>query len=122
VNSYRPKYDFGTARPGPFFVFDPIGMRVIDSTPPATAMSTTPAPIRLAARFVACCDDPHCVSTVVLATDNGRPAVNQAVRPTLNDCSPTCDTHPVTTCPTVTGSTPVRSIKPLNAVANRSAG
>ena len=69
--------------------FDPIGMRDIDSTPQPTAASTTPAATNEVARFVACCDDPHWVSTVVAAVPSGSPALSQAVRVTLKDCSPT---------------------------------
>ena len=48
---------------------EPIGTRLMTSTPQATATSTTPAPTRPVARLVACCDEPHWVSTVVAATD-----------------------------------------------------
>ena len=58
----------------------PIGIRLITSTPQATAMSTTPEPTSEEARLVACCDEPHCVSTVVAAVESGRPAASQAVR------------------------------------------
>jgi hypothetical protein len=67
------------------------------STPQAMATSTTPEPTRLVARLVACWDEPHWVSTVVAAVVSGSPALSQAVRPTLNDCSPTWLTQPVTT-------------------------
>ena len=50
----------------------PIGTRLIASTPHARATSTTPAPTSDVARLVACCDDPHWVSTVVAATDSGQ--------------------------------------------------
>ena len=43
---------------------------------------------------MACCDDPHWLSTVVAATERGRPAVSQAVRVTLKDCSPAWVTQP----------------------------
>ena len=102
--------------------FDPIGMRVMDSTPAAMAMSTVPEATRLAARLAAWWLDPHWVSTVVAAVVMGRPAASQAVRAMLNDCSPTCDTHPVTTCWTAAGSMPVRSIRAMMGVPSRSAG
>ena len=88
--------------------FDPIGMRDIDSTPQPTAASTTPAATSDVAMFVACWDEPHCESTVVAAVSSGRPAVSQAVRVTLKDCSPTWLTQPPTTWPTSFGSTPAR--------------
>src|SRR5919112_1242554 len=110
------------ARPGPFLTLEPSGTRLMTSTPQATATSTAPAPTSEAARLVACCDDPHWLSTVVAATERGSPAVSQAVRATLNDCSPTWVTHPPTTWPTRAGSTPVRSTSAARTVASRSAG
>ena len=59
-----------------------------------SATSTTPDPIIDAARLVACCDDPHWLSTVVAATSSGSPALSQAVRAMLNVCSPTWLTQP----------------------------
>ena len=113
----------GDGPPRPSFLeeLDPIGMRLMDSTPEAMAMSTVPEAIRLAARLAAWWLDPHWVSTVVAAVVIGRPAASQAVRPMLNDCSPTCDTHPVTTCWTAAGSTPVRSSRALRGTPSRSA-
>ena len=89
----------GTPRPSFLDEFEPMGTRDMSSTPQAMATSTTPEPTRLVARLVACCDEPHWVSTVVAAVVSGRPALSQAVRPMLNDCSPTWLTHPVTTWP-----------------------
>ena len=39
--------------------------------------------------FVACCDEPHWLSTVVAAAEIGRPAASQAVRVMLKACMPT---------------------------------
>src|SRR5438093_2903261 len=97
------------ARPGPFLVFDPMGTRLIDSTPHATTTSAAPPATNELARLVACWDEPHCESTVVAATVRGSPAVSHAVRAMLNDCSPTCDTQPATTWSTCVGSMPDRS-------------
>ena len=94
----------------------------MDSTPQATATSTTPPATRAVARLVACWDEPHCVSTVVAATSMGRPAVSHAVRVMLKDCSPTWLTQPPTTWPTSAGSIPVRSTSSASTVASRSAG
>jgi len=58
-------------------------MRLIDSTPQATATSTAPEEISPAARLVACWPDPHWVSIVVEATPSGSPAASQAVRAML---------------------------------------
>ena len=109
-------------RPRSLRPLEPIGTRLITSTPPASAESTAPLPTSAVARLVACCEEPHWVSTVVLATDSGRPALSHAVRPMLNACSPTWLTQPVTTCPTAAGSMPDRSIAAFCTVASRSAG
>src|SRR6266545_8077582 len=86
---------------------EPIGTRVIDSTPPATARSACPAMTAAAAKCTACWLDPHCRSSVVPGTDSGQPAASAALRPTFQDCSPTCDTTPQTTSLTSAGSSPV---------------
>ena len=57
---------------------DPIGARLITSTPQAAATSTTPEATKLVAMLVACWDEPHWESTVVQAVVTGRPAVSQA--------------------------------------------
>ena len=72
--------------PTPSPRLEPIGTRLMTSTPQATATSTTPEPTRLVAKLVACWDEPHWLSTVVAATEMGRPAVSHAVRLTLKDC------------------------------------
>ncbi len=74
---------------GSFGTVEPIATTLITSTPHATATSTTPAAIRAVAMLVACCDEPHCVFTVVAAASNGSPACSQAVRVTLAACIPT---------------------------------
>ena len=48
--------------------FDDIGARVIDSTPHAIAMSYAPAITPCATKCAACCDEPHCRSTLVAGT------------------------------------------------------
>ena len=112
----------GTPKPSFLDELDPMGTRLIDSTPAATATSTTPEATRLAARLAACWLDPHWVSTVVAGVASGRPAASQAVRAMLNDCPPTCDTQPDTTWPTMPGSIRVRSTRAVRAVPSRSAG
>ena len=62
----------GTPRPSFLDELEPIGTRLMTSTPQAMATSTTPAATRLVARLVACCDDPHWVSTVVAAVVSGQ--------------------------------------------------
>src|SRR5215212_6564244 len=97
-------------RPGPGLVLEPMGMRLIDSTPQASTTSAAPPATSDDARLVACWDDPHWLSTVVAAVVRGSPAVSHAVRATLKDCSPTCDTHPPTTWSTAVASMPERSM------------
>ena len=41
------------------------------STPAAIVMSQTPDWMRFAAKWIACCDEPHCRSTVVAGTSIG---------------------------------------------------
>ena len=55
-------------RPRSLRPLEPIGTRLMISTPQARATSTTPPATRRVARLVACCDEPHWVSTVVAAT------------------------------------------------------
>src|SRR3546814_19340909 len=95
----------------------PIGTRLIPSTPPATALSTTPLPMRAVARLVACCEDPHWVSPVLLATPLGRPAVSHAVRPLLTARSPSWIPQPVTHLSPSLGSLTDASPAPLLTVA-----
>src|SRR3954471_20098446 len=92
------------------------------STPQASATSTTPAPTSDVARLVACWLDPHWLSTVVAATDCGRPGERPAVPAMLKLCSPPWLTHPPTTCPISAGSMPDRSITAFWTSASSSAG
>jgi hypothetical protein len=112
----------GTPNPSCLPPLLPIGMRLIDSTPQAMATSVTPDPTSAVARFVACCDEPHCVSTVVAAVERGSPAASHAVRATLKACSPTWLTQPPTTWPTWAGSMPLRSTTAFWTRPRRSAG
>ena len=84
-------------RPSFFDELEPIGIRLISSTPHATATSTTPEAISEVAKLVACWLEPHWVSTVVAAVSSGSPAESHAVRVTLKLCSPTWLTQPPTT-------------------------
>ena len=63
----------GLNGPIPPRAFDDIGARVIDSTPHAIPMSYAPAITPCATKCAACCDDPHCRSTLVAGTLHGRP-------------------------------------------------
>src|SRR6478672_10748993 len=109
-------------RPNALFELAPMGIRLIASTPHAMATLTTPAATSDAARLVACCDDPHWVSTVVAGVLSGSPAASHAVRVTLKLCSPTWLTQPPTTCPTSAGSMPVRATSSLWTRPSKAAG
>ena len=80
------------------------------STPPPIATSWTPAAMSAAAKFTACCAEPHWRSIVVAGVSIGSPACSHALRPMLYDCSPYCWTQPVITSSTCPGSMPARSI------------
>jgi hypothetical protein len=89
-------------------MFEPSGMRDIASTPHAIPTSMPSAAMIPAIMWLACCEEPHCVSTVVAAASYGSPASSQAWRATLPACSPACVTQPPTICSTSDGSIPAR--------------
>ena len=62
--AYRAIMRGPNGRPGPWVTVQSIGTRLIDSTPPATAMSYCPEITPAAAKCTACCDEPHCRSRV----------------------------------------------------------
>lgn len=64
------------------------GARVIDSTPPATAMEASPTAIARAAWITASRPEAHSRLTVTPGTEVGRPARRAAMRPTLRFSSP----------------------------------
>src|SRR5699024_1175158 len=101
---------------------EPIGTRVMDSTPPATTTSWYPDSTTATAKLSACCDEPHWRSIVTPLTVSGQPADSAAVRAMSPACSPPCVTQPQITSSTTDGSTPARSTSPFNTVADRSAG
>src|SRR2546426_7289962 len=74
--------------------FEPIGTRVMCSTPPAMTTSYWPAITPIAAKLAACCPEPHIRSSVVPQTSTGKPAISAALRAMLNPCSPTWSTQP----------------------------
>ena len=78
----------GLNGPVPPRAFDDIGARVIDSTPHAIARSYAPAITPWATKCIACCDEPHWRSTLVAGTCGGSPPATQALRVTLQPCSP----------------------------------
>ena len=108
--------------PVPPRAFVDIGARVIDSTPHAIARSYAPAITPWATKCMACCDEPHCRSTLVAGTCQGSPAATHALRVTLQPCSPDCVTQPPTTSSIRPGSTSdaarrdPRSVNPRRSV------
>ena len=120
--SYCSSSSGGKGTPGPWRTVEPIGTRVIDSTPPAIVMSAMPLWIRLAAKWIACWLEPHWRSTVVAGVSTGKPAVSQALRPMFTDCSPVCMTVPQTTSSTSAGSIPARLISSWRTIDPSSTG
>jgi hypothetical protein len=123
VISYWPKYVFGIGTPRPSFLrlFEPIGIRLMISTPHAMATSTTPEPTSDVARLVACWLEPHCVSTVVLAVERqpGRqPRGAGDVEALLADLAHAATDH----LADLGGSMPGRSTTADCTAASRSAG
>ncbi len=101
---------------------EPIGTRLIDSTPPATTTSYWPLTRPAAAKWTDCWLDPHCRSTVTPGTDCGHPAESTALRAMSKVCSPTWLTQPQMTSSTTSGFTPARSARALSTCADRSTG
>ncbi len=64
------------------------GARVIDSTPPATAMEASPTAMARAAWMTASRPEAQSRLTVTPGTEVGRPARRAAMRPTLRFSSP----------------------------------
>src|SRR5580698_9236211 len=91
-------------------------------TPPATTTSAVPDMTAWAAKCTACCEEPHCRSTVVPGTWSGSPAASQAVLAMSPACGPTVSTQPNTTSSTAPGSRPTRSTSAVRTDAPRSAG
>ena len=57
-----------------------MGIALMFCTPPATTTSAVPDITACAAKCTACCDEPHCRSTVTPGTSDGSPAASQHVR------------------------------------------
>ena len=73
---------------------DPIGARLIDSTPQAMTTSLPAAMTLCAAKVVACWLEPHWRSMVVPGVSCGRPAASAAFRAMFCPCSPDWVTQP----------------------------
>ena len=99
------------------------GARDIDSTPPATTRSASPARIARAAVATASSEDPHSRFTVLPGTSRGRPASNHAMRATLRLSSPAWFAQPSTTSSTAAQSTAGSSaVSAVSTCAARSSG
>ena len=99
-----------------------MGLRDMDSTPPAMTMSYWPETMPAAAKWTACCEDPHWRSTVTPVTVSGKPADRAAVRAMSPVCSPAWVTQPQMTSSTSAGSTPAVFTRSSRTWADRSAG
>src|SRR5438309_9395178 len=112
----------GEAGPSPPAASEPIGTRVMCSTPPANTSCAAPLTTACAPKFTACSPEPQNRFTVVPGTSTGRPAASTAPRAMFMPCSPTCVTHPMITSSTSSGLTPARSSAPVSVRASRSTG
>ncbi len=80
------------------------GARDIDSTPPATTTSASPARMMRAAIATASSPEPHRRFTVAPGTETGSPASSAAMRATLRLSSPAWLAHPSSTSSMAAGS------------------
>jgi hypothetical protein len=125
---YRASHPFepvnGSAKPNSLATFQavPIGTMLMFCTPPATMTSLVPLITAWAAKWMACCDEPHWRSMVTPGTSSGRPAANQHVRAMSPALGPRASVQPKMTSSTAMGSTPVRSSNAMMTCAPRSAG
>ncbi len=98
------------------------GARVIDSTPPATIASASPARIAWAASAIADIPDAHRRLTVIPGTSSGNPASSAAMRATLRLSSPAWLAAPRMTSSTADAGSPARSTAFATTSAARSSG
>jgi hypothetical protein len=120
--SHSPSWTIeSTVSSGPIFT-PPRSPRItcgafdIDSIPPATAISASPAAIARHAPSTASSPEPHTLFTVTHGTLCGSPAASAACR--AGACpTPAGSTIPMWTSPTSPGATPARSIAARIAVA-----
>src|SRR3954447_7168061 len=99
-----------------------MGIALMFCTPPATTTSAVPDMTACAAKCTACCDEPHCRSTVTPGTSEGSPAASQHVLAMSPACGPIVSTHPKITSDTTAGSTGTRSNSARRTCAPRSPG
>jgi len=98
------------------------GARLIDSTPPATHSSPSPAASARLAWIAASIPEPHRRVTVAPGRETGSPASSTAILATLRLSSPAWFASPKKTSSIRSGSTPVRSTSSRSARAARSSG
>src|SRR5712691_5629699 len=106
----------------PAMASEPMGRRLMFSTPHASTTSSTPEAIKLYARLVASCEEPHWESTVMQGTSLAPPCASQAVRETFIAWTPTWLIHPPTTCPTSEALIPARPSTPFRTCPSTSVG
>ena len=87
----------------------PIGTRVMLSTPAAMTTSWVPLITACAAKWSACCDEPHWRSMVTAGTLSGSDEASTMLRPMWKLCSPTWLTQPTMTSSIAAGSMPERA-------------
>src|SRR5436190_7736291 len=98
------------------------GARDIDSTPPATKRSPSPAATAWQAETTAERPDAQRRFTVTPATDSGKPARRTAIRATFRLSSPAWFAQPKYTSSISAGSAPARSTAAVITVAAKSSG
>src|SRR5581483_11075921 len=99
-------------------------MGIIDMfcTPPAMITSFVPLITAWAAKWMACCEEPHWRAMVVPGSSSGRPAASQHVRAMSPAWGPMASRHPKKTSSTASGSRSLRSTSAWSTWAPRSAG
>ena len=98
------------------------GARLIDSTPPATKRSPSPAITAWQAPTIAESPEAQSRFTVTPPTDSGSPASSTAIRATLRLSSPAWFAQPSQTSSISAGATPARSTASPTTSAARSSG
>ena len=98
------------------------GERVIDSTPPASTMSPSPALRERAPCEIASSPEAQRRFTVTPGTSTGSPASREPIRATLRLSSPAPFVHPKKTSSIAEPSTPLRSTAAAITRAARSSG
>src|SRR5574337_2070197 len=91
-------------------LFDSFCTQEIDSTPPATMTSASPATMRCAASAIVCRPDEQNRFTVVPDVVTGQPARSAIWRAMLAPVAPSGFAQPITTSYTSPGSMPAREI------------